>query len=87
MHRISCCPCSSASASLAEFHLESLAHDRRDPKVLNIQSLTFGHPPLIFQQEVSQGDLDLVGSKEPSRTGMFLVSESKIVFAGTDKPR
>lgn len=85
MHRTSCSRCSGTSVSLAELHLESLVHNRRDSKILDIQSLALRQHPLILQQEASQGDLDLVDSKEPSRTGVFLLPESKMVLPGSDE--
>lgn len=49
--------------------------------------MTFGQLPIVLQQEVTQCDLDLIGSKEPARACVLSVAKAEVLLTGADKVR
>lgn len=47
--------------------------------------MAFGKLPIVLQQKVTQRDLDLIGSKEPSGTGVLSVPKSEVLLTCADQ--
>lgn len=47
--------------------------------------MAFGQLPIVLQQEVTQCDLDLIGSKESSWAGVLSVSKSDVLLTCADQ--
>lgn len=66
-------------------NLHLLIRDQRQAKVEEIRRLPLGELPVIFEDDVVQQDLELVGGKEAPRACMLPVSEADVLGAGTDE--
>ena len=66
-----------------EKHLHVRITDRLSPILPLLGSaLLLGKFPVVLEEQMDQGNLDVVRGKEPSRTNMHAMSEAKVLRAG-----